>query len=66
LIEIGLLVMEMIFKIFQYIVTLLLLSPLGEGQSFSFEQIRISSPKDNLCPVWLQYGPVVLEKKLKM
>jgi hypothetical protein len=39
LIEFGLLVMEKkIFKKFQGIFTLLLLSPLGEGQSPSFGQ----------------------------
>jgi hypothetical protein len=37
--EFGLLVLEKkIFKSFQYIFTLLLLSPLGEGQFPSFEQ----------------------------
>jgi hypothetical protein len=34
--------------------TLLLLSPLGEGQSPSFEQIWIPSPKDDLCQVCLK------------
>jgi hypothetical protein len=39
LIEFGLLVLEKkIFEIFQCIFTLLLLSPLGEGQPTSFEQ----------------------------
>ena len=41
LIEIGQLVLEKIFKNFQCIFTFLLLSPLGEGQSPSFEQFRI-------------------------
>jgi hypothetical protein len=27
---------------------------LGEGQSPSFEQFRIPSPKDDLCQVWLK------------
>ena len=40
LIEIGPLVLKKkIFKNFQYIFTLPQLSPLGEGVSFSFEQI---------------------------
>jgi hypothetical protein len=51
LIEIGLLVLEKkIFKNFQSIFTLLLLSPLGEGQSHLFEQFRIPSPQE----VWLK------------
>jgi hypothetical protein len=55
LIVIGLLVLEKkIFKNFQCIFTLLWLSPLGEGQSPSFEQFRIPSPKDDLCQVWLK------------
>jgi hypothetical protein len=55
LIEIGLLVLEKkIFKNFQCIFTLLLLSPLGERQSPSYEQFRIPSPKDDLCQVWLK------------
>jgi hypothetical protein len=37
MIEFGLLVLEKIFKIFQCIFTLSLLSPLGEGLSPSFE-----------------------------
>jgi hypothetical protein len=42
LIEIGLLVLEKkIFENFQGIFTLLLLSPLGQGHSLSFEQFRI-------------------------
>jgi hypothetical protein len=36
--DFGLLVLEKIFKIFPFIFTLLLLPPLGEGQSPSFEQ----------------------------
>jgi hypothetical protein len=52
LIEIGLLVLEKkIFKNFQCIFTLLLLSPLGDGQPPSFEQFRIPSPNDDLCQV---------------
>jgi hypothetical protein len=55
LIEFGLLVLEKTFFFkFQCIFTLLLLSPLGEGQSPSFEQTRISSPKEDLCQVWLK------------
>jgi hypothetical protein len=54
LVEIGLLFLEKILKNFQCIFTLLLLSPPGEGQSPSFEQFRIPSPKDDLCQVWLK------------
>jgi hypothetical protein len=55
LIEIGLLVLEKkIFKNFQCIFTLLLLSPVGDGQPLSFEQFRIPSPNDDLCQVWLK------------
>jgi hypothetical protein len=45
LIEIGLLVLEKKIKNFQCIFTLLLLSPLGDGQPPSFEQFRIPSPQ---------------------
>jgi hypothetical protein len=46
LIEIGLLVLEKkIFKNFQCIFTLLLLSPLGDRQPPSFEEFRIPSPQ---------------------
>jgi hypothetical protein len=46
LIEIGLLVLEKkIFKNVQCIFTVLLLSPLGEWQSFSFEKFKIPSPQ---------------------
>jgi hypothetical protein len=45
LIEIGLLVLEKIFKNFKCIFTLLWISPLGEWQSSSFEQFKIPSPQ---------------------
>jgi hypothetical protein len=48
LIEIGMLVLEKIFKNFQCILILLRLSSLREGQSPSFEQFRIT-PRDDLC-----------------
>jgi hypothetical protein len=55
LIEIGLVVLEKkILKHFQYIFTLLLLSPLRERQSPSFEQFRIPFPQDDLCQIWLK------------
>jgi hypothetical protein len=65
---IGLLVLQKkIFKNFQCIFTLLWLSPLGEfeGQSPTFEQIRIPSPQGWFVPSLVKIGPVVLEK-LKM
>jgi hypothetical protein len=55
LIEFGLLVLEKkIFKKIQCIFTLLLLSPLGEGQFPSFEQFLSPPHKDDLCQVWLK------------
>jgi hypothetical protein len=65
LIEFGQLVLEKkILKNFQCIFTVFLLSPLGEGQSPSFES---PSPKDDLRQVWLKLAQyVVLEKKSKM
>jgi hypothetical protein len=66
LIEIGLLVQEKIFKNFQCIFTLFLLSPLGERQSPSFEQFRIPSTQGLFMPSLVKIGPVVLEKKSKM
>jgi hypothetical protein len=53
LIEFGLVVLKKIFKNFQCIFTLSLLSPLGEGLSPSFEKLESPSPK-NLCQVWLK------------
>jgi hypothetical protein len=55
LIEFGLLVLEKkIFKIFQCIFIVLLLYPLGEGESPSFEKLESPPPKDDLCQVWLK------------
>jgi hypothetical protein len=69
LIEFGQLVLEKnlrFFSNFQCIFTLSLLSPLGEGQSSSFEETESPPPKDDLCPVWLKLAQLVLEKKSKM
>jgi hypothetical protein len=44
----------------------LLLSPLGERQSPSFEQFRIPSAQGWFVPSLVKIGPVVLEKKSKM
>jgi hypothetical protein len=55
LIEIGLLVLEKVFKNVQCSFTLLLLSPLGQGPSTSFKQFRIPSPNDDLRQVWLNW-----------
>jgi hypothetical protein len=46
--------------------TLLLLSPLGEEQSPSFEQFRIPSAQGSFVPSLVKIGPVILEKKSKM
>jgi hypothetical protein len=55
LIEFGLLVLEKkIFKNFQCIFTLSLLSLLGEGQSPSVIHLESPSPKDDLWWVWLK------------
>ena len=67
LIEFGPVVLEKkIFKNFQWFFTLLLLSPLGEGQSPSFEQTWIPSPQGWFVPSLVKIGPAVLEKKSKM
>jgi hypothetical protein len=50
---------------FQCIFTLLLLSPLGEGQSPSFEQTWIPSFQGWFKPSLIKIGPVVLEKIFK-
>jgi hypothetical protein len=53
-------------NIFSVFFILLLLSPLGEGQSPSFEQTWIPSPQGWFVPSLVKIGPVVLEKKSKM
>jgi hypothetical protein len=56
MIEFGQLVLEKIFKTFQCIFTLSLLSALGEGLSPLFEQkFKLPSPKDELCQIWLKF-----------
>jgi hypothetical protein len=62
LIEFGLLVLK-IFKNFQCIYTVSLLSPLGEGLSPSFEQIVIPFTKRWIVPSLVKIGPVVLRKR---
>jgi hypothetical protein len=58
LIEFGWLVLEKkIFKNFQCIFTLSLLSPLGEGQSHSFEQTWNPSPKRWSVPSMVKNWP---------
>jgi hypothetical protein len=54
LIEIGLLILEKIFKNFQCIFTLLWLSPFGEGQSPSLKNLESPPHKDDLCQVCLK------------
>jgi hypothetical protein len=56
----------MILKNVQHIFTLLLLSPLGKGQSPSFEQFRIPSPQGWFVLSQVKIGPVVLEKTSKI
>jgi hypothetical protein len=53
-------------KKFQCIFTLLLLSPLGERLSPSFEQTWIPLTQWWFVPSLVKIGPVVLEKKSKM
>jgi hypothetical protein len=57
LIEFGLLVLEQIFKNFQYIITLLLLSPLGEGLSHSFKQTWIPFTQGRFVPSLIKNWP---------
>jgi hypothetical protein len=55
--EFGWLVLEKkILRYFQFIFTVLLLTPLEEGQSPSFEKKKLEypSPKDDLCQDWLK------------
>jgi hypothetical protein len=49
-------VLEKIFKKFQCIFTLPLLSPLGEGLSIPLllYKLEFPSPKDDFCQVWLK------------
>jgi hypothetical protein len=54
LIEIGLLVLEKIFKNCQGMFTQLLLSPLGRGVALHFNNLESSFPKDDLCQVWIK------------
>jgi hypothetical protein len=57
LIEFGLLVLgKKILKKFQCIFTLSLLSPLGEGLSPSLDNLKSTTPKDDLCQVWLKFA----------
>jgi hypothetical protein len=65
LIDFGKLVLEKkIFNNFQCIFTLLLLSPLGDGQSPSFVQTWIPFPQAWFVSDLVKIGPVVLEKKI--
>ena len=66
LIEIGLAVLEEIFKSCLYIFNLLLLSPLRKGQDPSFERNLIPLTQGCSVPNLVEIGPVVLEKKLSM
>jgi hypothetical protein len=55
LIEFGLLVLEKtIFRNFQCIFTLSLLSPLGEELSLQLNKLKSPLPKDDLFQVWLK------------
>jgi hypothetical protein len=53
------------FLNFQCIFTLLLLPPLGEGQSPSFKDTWIPLPQGWFIPSLVKIGPVVLEKIIK-
>jgi hypothetical protein len=66
LIEIGLLVLKKIFKSFQWIFTLSLLSPLGEGGCLSFVHFWIPFAQGCFVPSLIKIGPAVLKKKSKM
>ena len=67
LLEISPVVLEKkIFEFCQYILTLLLLSPLGKGHGPSFDQTWIPFTYGSFVPSSVEIGPVVLEKKKKM
>ena len=67
LVEMGLVVLEKkILKYFQYNFTFSLLSSLEKGHGPSFEQTWIPSTQGCFVPSFVEIGPVVLEKKLKM
>ena len=67
LVEIGPVVLkEKIFKSCQFIFIISELSPLWEGLGPSFEQTCIPFTKGYFVPSLVEFGPVVLEKKMKM
>ena len=57
---------QCIFKYFEHIFTISLLSPLGEGRGSSFEQTWTPSNQGCFVPSLVEIGSVVLEKKMKM
>ena len=40
--------------------------PLEKNAALHLNKLESPLPKDALCQVWLKFGPVVLEKKMKM
>ena len=52
---------ENIIKMYMYIFTLLLLSPLRKRQISSFDLTQIPFTQGLSVPSWLKLGPVVLE-----
>ena len=64
LVEIGLAVLEKIFKFYQCIFAISL-SPLKKRLGPSFEQIWILITQGGIVPTLVEIGPVFLEKNLK-
>jgi hypothetical protein len=54
LIEFGLLNLGKVFKNFQCIFTISLLSPLGDGYRLHLNKLESPRPKNDLCQVWLK------------
>ena len=66
-VEIGHVVLEKkIFKFYQCIFAILLISPLVKGCNPLFEQIQIPFTQRCFVPSLVEIGPVVLEKKTKI
>ena len=40
--------------------------PLEKDPALHLNKLESPSPKDRLCQVWLKFGPVVLEKDVKI
>ena len=65
-VEFYLLIPEKIYNCRKCILTtgILLLSSNGKGHSLYFNKFEFPWPKHALCQIWLNFRPVVLEKKI--